>query len=512
MPPAPLPPKPNKSRPSQPTTAAPPVAYPLPAGKGTSPAPTTTVPLLAPPVAYPPNPSLPTTTRLPGSTSGAIPIVQYDRPIGPVWISEEEKRAAREWHEAHKDEVAAARRQEAQDAAMAANPVQAGFDLWQSYNDNLINGKQAIADQYANGMPAAQQDVFAQQAAQIGQLYNYTESPEEKQRLNNALGQLMAAAGPARGAIASAFQSAVGDVTGYGRKAQQQGNATGKELADIYRQSAANIGAGMASASKANGAAFGYDQVAMAPGTASDLIGLMYAAAPREQALATQLGDIFSNAQNEFASGLTQEQAAQQAALERELASQRAAMQAQYLDREGARRDAFESSRRSALAQLMSSKAGAQLDALKYRDQLLNDVLDAKYGVPSELAQKVVEDRVFNAVNNQNQSTALPKSFSGAVKGISDSLIAQDQTGQQNGDPFALNVVDPETLQTVRYNARQLQSAAESSYASASALKSPIERRAQYEASLLGMLGSRSAVEELFKKQPRLVPTVVFPG
>jgi len=223
-----------------------------------------------------------------------------------------------------------------------------------------VGGGFARAEQTLSGYLRNLDATYQAKRSEIQAMYQLAETPEEQARLAFVLGDLEEQRKAGTQIIADQYAQAQ-------RYAQTQSTAMrdtaateGAAIGDVYRDAASRTAAGIdAVAGEFTGTGIGVGAQPMS-GDAADWIGLLEAAAPREQALTQQLGSIAADDMAFLAGQLGGEGAAQQGALQRAALGIRADEIARHQQNVADRVNAERMAQASALTGLQSQFLGRQ--------------------------------------------------------------------------------------------------------------------------------------------------------
>lgn len=201
---------------------------------------------------------------------------------------------------------------------------------------------------------------FESAKADLQRQFRFAETPEEKARLAFILGDLEEQQRAGQVIVAQQFNQAQARAAGQAAAMREAAGTEGAAMGDLYRDSAGRAGAAVdAIASDYLGTGMGVGAQPVS-GDAADWIGLLEAAAPREQALTERLGNIAADDIAALSAQLGGEGAAQQGALQRAALGIRADEIARHQQAVADRVNAERMAHANMLANLQSQFLGRQ--------------------------------------------------------------------------------------------------------------------------------------------------------
>lgn len=173
--------------------------------------------------------------------------------------------------------------------SISAPTVSAGTNGQLSTALGELDAARASAQNELSGLDAR----FAEQRDLLREEYSFAETQEEKARLAFMLGDLENQRLAAADAIADGYERTVASIEERGEAMRASGAQEAQAVGDLYRDAQASLGATQQQVSAdAAASAEGLGVGAAGPsGAAADWVGLLAAAAPREQALAANLAN-----------------------------------------------------------------------------------------------------------------------------------------------------------------------------------------------------------------------------
>lgn len=173
-----------------------------------------------------------------------------------------------------------------------------------------------IDDQFAM-KAAGLEETYNQQREQLGELFEFAETPEEKARIAFVLGDIEEQRKAGQQVVAREYAQAVQQGRAQAAAMRDAAATEGQAMGDIFRQGADRGREHLASAQQL------YADANLGVGAqpvsedAADFVGVMEAAAPREEALARTLGNIAADDVGFLGETMAAEGGAQQGALQR---------------------------------------------------------------------------------------------------------------------------------------------------------------------------------------------------
>lgn len=218
-----------------------------------------------------------------------------------------------------------------------------------------------IDDQFAM-KAAGLEETFNRQREELGELFEFAETPEEKARIAFVLGDIEEQRKAGQQVIAREYAEAVQQGRAQAAAMRDAAATEGQAMGDIFRQGADRGREHLASAQQL------YADANLGVGAqpvsedAADFVGVMEAAAPREEALARTLGNIAADDVGFLGETMAAEGGAQQGALMRAALGLRAQAinqhQARLADRQAAERASY----RDAMLGMQRDYTGRQWD------------------------------------------------------------------------------------------------------------------------------------------------------
>jgi hypothetical protein len=214
-------------------------------------------------------------------------------------------------------------------------------DFWQE-----IYGRFRLPDGVVDPRAAAIRDLMGR--------INLGEDPTQRQLRDTALQDVRNQLGSAQASIGQSFDRGRGELTASAGQMRADAAQNAADMAALFNAAAAQTQANNASTAAAIAADFGGMGVTEpVEGAAVDIAAEMAAAAPREQALATTIGDIYANTANTMAAAMGGYAANEQAAAGRDAAAMMQAINMEWAQRE-ADRIAQERARQEELAMMLA--------------------------------------------------------------------------------------------------------------------------------------------------------------
>lgn len=190
----------------------------------------------------------------------------------------------------------------------AASRAQSLGDPWAE-----IEGlRQGLADS-----AGALEDNYQRRLEELRGLYRLAETPEERAQLQFALGQIERQREAGHEVIRSSYQQAIEDAGQRASQMRETAAVEGQRMGDLFRDAASETAAGIGEvAARFGDTGLGVGATPVS-GDATDFVSQLQAAAPRQEALTRQLGNIGADDVAFLGRGLSGEQGAQQGELER---------------------------------------------------------------------------------------------------------------------------------------------------------------------------------------------------